>query len=317
MIEIVPIYDGHKFKINYVYEDIISDNKPKEKVVSIDLGMVNLVTIYDPNGEQYIVSGGPIMATNSYYNRLIDKAKSLVAKNKPTKKDPVDIITNNLKNELKNVVNNNFDSIRNTKNSYLNKRKKVQMDYLNTDKKSKTKKLKTEKSSRKIKRLLVKRTNKINNHLDEIVKWISEKYSDCQTIIAGYNTGWKTNVNMGKKNNRKFYEIPYKRLITKLRDKLERNNQKLVITEESYTSICDALALERIGKHENYLGKRIKRGLFSSSIRKIINADLNGAINIMRKWKMKNGEIMDKITGKNLYNPKKIKIKSIHEALRQ
>ena len=53
--------------------------------------------------------------------------------------------------------------------------------------------------------------------------------------------------------------------------------------EESYTSKCDALALEEVCKHENYLGKRVKRGLFRSSVGKIINADQNGALNILRK----------------------------------
>ena len=53
--------------------------------------------------------------------------------------------------------------------------------------------------------------------------------------------------------------------------------------EESYTSKCDALALEPIGKNEQYLGRRRKRGLFRSSVGKLINADQNGALNIMRK----------------------------------
>ena len=53
--------------------------------------------------------------------------------------------------------------------------------------------------------------------------------------------------------------------------------------EESYTSKCDALALEKIGKHETYLGRRVKRGLFCSSTGKVINADQNGALNILRK----------------------------------
>ena len=53
--------------------------------------------------------------------------------------------------------------------------------------------------------------------------------------------------------------------------------------EESYTSKCDALALESIGKHKEYLGRRVKRGLFRSSTGKVINADQNGALNILRK----------------------------------
>jgi transposase len=78
--------------------------------------------------------------------------------------------------------------------------------------------------------------------------------------------------------------------------------------EESYTSKCDALALEEIKNHDEYLGKRIKRGLFSSSKNKLINADLNGAINIMRKYYKKNEIEIKEITGIGLCNPKTIKI---------
>ena len=55
------------------------------------------------------------------------------------------------------------------------------------------------------------------------------------------------------------------------------------IVEESYTSKIDHLALEDMKKQENYLGKRIKRGLFKSSIGKLVNANINGAIGILRK----------------------------------
>ena len=61
---------------------------------------------------------------------------------------------------------------------------------------------------------------------------------------------------------------------------------------------CDALALESIGYHETYLGNRKKRGLFESSTQKLINADLNGAINIMRKYIS-----LNEIKGKKLFNP--------------
>ena len=80
----------------------------------------------------------------------------------------------------------------------------------------------------------------------------------------------------------------------------------VILTEESYTSKCDSLSFEDLCKHENYLGKRINRGLFVSSTSKKINADLNGAINIMRK-QIK----LDKIEGSNLCNPKRIKIYSM------
>ena len=58
---------------------------------------------------------------------------------------------------------------------------------------------------------------------------------------------------------------------------------KVVVTEESYTWKCSFLDLESIGQHETYLGKRVHRGLFRSSKGRLINDDVNGAYNIIRK----------------------------------
>ena len=58
---------------------------------------------------------------------------------------------------------------------------------------------------------------------------------------------------------------------------------QVLITEESYTSKCSFLDNEPIGKHEQYMGKRIHRGLFRASDGRLINADVNGAYNIIRK----------------------------------
>ena len=77
--------------------------------------------------------------------------------------------------------------------------------------------------------------------------------------------------------------MPFARLAGYLRYKCEMIGIKFIMHEESYTSKCDALALEPIGKHETYLGRRVKRGLFHSSTGKMINADQNGALNILRK----------------------------------
>ena len=103
------------------------------------------------------------------------------------------------------------------------------------------------------------------------------------TLVVGYNAGWKQNSDMGKKNNQKFVQMPFARLADYLRYKCEMIGIKFIVHEESYTSKCDALALEPIGKHETYLGRRVKRGLFHSSTGKMINADQNGALNILRK----------------------------------
>jgi len=65
--------------------------------------------------------------------------------------------------------------------------------------------------------------------------------------------------------------------------KCEEVGIKVIVTEESYTSKTDHYSDEAMCHHENYMGKRIKRGLFRSASGKLINADLNGAIGILRK----------------------------------
>jgi len=121
--------------------------------------------------------------------------------------------------------------------------------------------------------------HKISN---AIVKYAKEK--GIGTIVIGYNPNWKSRINLGKKTNRKFYEIPFRKLINMLFYKGADNGILVVEVKESYTSKCDALALESIKHHDEYLGDRKKRGLFKSSTGHCINADINGALNILRKY---------------------------------
>ena len=147
--------------------------------------------------------------------------------------------------------------------------------------------------------LLYERKNKINGEINRIINTLIKTYSDKKYIIFGYNDSWKNKVNMGVKTNRIFYNIPYRRILEKLKLRLEGLGKELIITEESYTSKCDSLNLEEICKHKEYDGVRKERGLCISRIGRAINADLNGAINIMRK-KIK----MNEIIGLKIYNPK-------------
>ena len=102
-------------------------------------------------------------------------------------------------------------------------------------------------------------------------------------IVIGLNKGWKQDIDLGKKNNQKFVEIPFSKLIDKISYKGRLIGINVQTTEESYTSKVDHLAFETLEKHNVYLGKRKKRGLFQSSVNKLLNADVNGAIGIGRK----------------------------------
>ena len=140
-------------------------------------------------------------------------------------------------------------------------------------------------STNRIKRMYDKR----DRYFEDVFHKVSRQIVDILvekkigTLAVGYNAGWKQESDMGKRNNQKFVQMPFARLAGYLRYKCEMVGIDFVEHEESYTSKCDAMAFEKIGKHEKYAGRRIRRGLFRSSTGKLINADQNGALNIMRK----------------------------------
>ena len=103
------------------------------------------------------------------------------------------------------------------------------------------------------------------------------------TLIIGKNKQWKQKANIGRRNNQNFVQIPHARFIDMLCYKAELEGIRVILQEERYTSKCSFLDLEDVGKHEKYLGKRVKRGLFKTHDGTLMNADVNGSYNIIRK----------------------------------
>ena len=101
-------------------------------------------------------------------------------------------------------------------------------------------------------------------------------------ICLGKLENIKQNIRMGKRNNQNFVNIPIQKLKQMITYKAQLVGIQIHEVDESYTSKCSSLDLEPIQKHENYAGKRIKRGLFKGS-NYLLNADVNGALNILRK----------------------------------
>jgi putative transposase len=140
-------------------------------------------------------------------------------------------------------------------------------------------------TSKRVKKLTLKRNNKISDYLHKTSRLIVDYAinNQIETIIIGNNQDWKQNINLGKKNNQNFVQIPFGKLIQQIQYKSLLVGIKTVITEESYTSKTDHLALEPMQHLETRLGKRAERGLFQSSTGRLINADKNGAVGIARK----------------------------------
>ena len=141
-------------------------------------------------------------------------------------------------------------------------------------------------NSFKIKNLSLKRELKITDMLHKASKYLVNYCVKHKigTIVFGRNKEWKDSIQLGKQTNQNFVSIPFYKLLKMLEYKCKMIGINLVTQEESYTSKCDALTFEEVKCHEKYKGSRIKRGLFLSSIGKVLNADINGALNILRKY---------------------------------
>lgn len=169
-------------------------------------------------------------------------------------------------------------------NHYFNKKKaKLQSIYSQNDIKHK--------QTNKLIKLTENKKNYINNYLNQSVNKIV-KYclkSNIGTLVIGDFKDIKQEINLGKKNNQNFVSIPHGILKRKLEMKCSFYGIDYILQEESYTSKTSSLDLEPIKKHEQYVGKRVKRGLFQTANNIKINADTNGACNIIRKYKCKSG----------------------------
>lgn len=142
--------------------------------------------------------------------------------------------------------------------------------------------------SNRLMRLDKKRKHKIYNFIHNTANRIIDVCinNGIETIVIGHNKGWKDEIGIGSRNNQNFVQVPFNDLIDTLSYKCEKYvNLGVKVVEESYTSKCDHLVMEKMCHHDKYLGKRTKRGSFKSSTGKVLNADINGAIGILRKEK--------------------------------
>jgi putative transposase len=150
-------------------------------------------------------------------------------------------------------------------------------------------KLQSKSATSQINALTHKRNCRVENYLHtasrRVIQWC-QKYQ-IGTLIIGKNEGGKDSINIGRKNNQQFTCIPHTRLIQMLTYKAELAGIKVILTEESYTSKASALDNDFLPVYgENtpkFSGKRVKRGLYQTSNGCLINADVNGCLNIGRK----------------------------------
>lgn len=137
-----------------------------------------------------------------------------------------------------------------------------------------------------------KRNNRVNDYISKAAKKVINYCieNNIGTLVVGYNVTFQQNSNIGNTNNQNFVNIPYGLLRSKLEYLCELNSINYVEQEESYTSKASFFDRDEIPvynsdnpKSYTFSGKRVKRGLYKSSTGYVYNADINGALNILRK----------------------------------
>ena len=147
------------------------------------------------------------------------------------------------------------------------------------------------KSSKGIRKLTNKRNNKVDDYLHKASNQIVKELitNNISKLVIGKNDGWKQDSKMSKKSNQHFIQIPHSRFISMITYKCEKEGIRVILQEESYTSKSSFLNLDFIqiygDKTEKlFSGYRQNRGLYKIKNSKvIINADVNGSYNILRK----------------------------------
>jgi transposase, IS605 orfB family len=255
-------------------KDAISKKSLKKGIIKLSSLSIEIPTKVT---ESNIVEVRILPRNNHHVVEVVYKVDEVESKSDNGRYASIDLGLNNLATVGSNVVKPFIINGKPLKsiNQYWNKEKSRLQSLLKGDKKT----------SKRIESITNKRNNKVKDYLHKssrlLVNFLVS--NDISTLVIGYNEEWKQNINIGKRNNQSFVNMPFYTFIQQLEYKCKLEGINIILTEESYTSKCSFLDNESVEKHENYLGKRIKRGLFRSAKNKIINADLNGSLNILKK----------------------------------
>jgi putative transposase len=169
----------------------------------------------------------------------------------------------------------------------------------------------TEKRNRQVRDAVNKAARKVIRHCLE---------NQVGTVIFGWNKENKQKINLGSKNNQKFVQVPTARLKNRIEQLCKLYNIEFVQTEESYTSKCSFLDNDlppKFGeKPEGWKpsGTRVTRGLYKSDNGTLLNADANGAANIIRKVAVKLGLNLGGISRVSLIAPLKVRLWTLQES---
>ena len=242
-VRIIP-KGGKQYIIEIVYKiEEYQLDLNKDRVIGIDFGLRNIVTISNNIGEKPVaIKGGVLKSINQFYNKMLAELKTRYSK---------DILACSIKD----------------------------MSPINR------------KTGPAVQKLTTSRNRNVKDVMHKYSRWIINYciQHNVGTIVMGHNPGQKQDINLGKKINQNFVQIPEYLLRKMIKYKGDEIGISVLDQEESHTSKCSFLDDEPVGHRGIYVGKRIYNatchgGLFRSSFKgKIIHADVQGAYNIIKK----------------------------------
>ena len=240
-------------------------------IAAIDLGLNNIMSVVLQN-ERVLFDGKPLKKINHRFNKNLAKLQS----KKSLLQNQLDKVNKELDNKM--VISLFYYEL--NSDVFFNEEKYKKLIHKRNHLENEINNLKT-----KIARLFERRNNRIKYCLHKISRDLIELMASnsISKIVIGYNKGWKQDINLSKRNNQNFVQIPFRTLVDYITYKAHDYNIEVITQEESYTSKCSFLDDEEICKHEIYAGKRVKRGLFRSKNGIEIHADINAAYNIAKK----------------------------------
>ena len=247
--------DSLNFLINGKLRKLVDFENIKMIKIRIKYNKIELNFIYEKEIKNVNTNNSNIMSIDLGLNNIVactnkDNNKSLLISGKPLK----------------------------SKNKYYNEKishlQKINMLALKDSKKHK--------NTKRINILYNKRKNYINTYLHKVSKMVIDyaEENNVSIIVIGDIEGIKQNMNY----NKNFVQIPLQELVGKIKYKAELNNIKVEFIKETYTSGVSFLDNEDIIKENYNKNRRITRGLFISNKGIKINADINGSLNILKKY---------------------------------
>jgi len=245
-LRIIPKGKNVGYLVDLVYYKEVKkvNNINKENIIGLDFGLRNVVTIGNNIGLKPIcIKGGILKSINQYYNKKLAELKTLYSK------------------------------------------QKIKIEEVDKKTGSKTEISKPRLTGPAIQILTNNRNKKIKDVMHKYSRYIINYCikHNVGTIIIGHNDNWKQDTNLGKRNNQNFVQIPFSQLSNMIKYKAEEVGIDVKEQNESHTSKCSFLDSESVEHHDSYVGKRTSRGIFRSAKGILINADVQGALNIIRK----------------------------------